>query len=102
MNSLSCWQDDQHPVARNDFGLGKTVVLDEVHHRDEMSTQRSTVTAAWSSSSYVRNCACPQTAYQRVAETKRYHIIKDRRFFSRGDVSNRLGMFFFLMPSSSP
>ena len=70
MNSLSCWQDDQYPVARNDFVLGKTVVLDEVHHRDEMSKQRSTVTAAWSSSSYVRNCAFPQTAYQRVAEKK--------------------------------
>ena len=40
--------DDQHPVVRNHFGLGKTVVLEEVHHRAEMSTQRST--AAWSSS----------------------------------------------------
>ena len=29
------------------------MVLDEVHHRAEMSTQRST--AAWSSSSYLRN-----------------------------------------------
>ena len=68
MNCLSCWRDDQHPVARNDFGLGKTVVLDEVHHRAEMSTQRST--AAWSSSSYVTNGAFPQTAYQRLAGKK--------------------------------
>ena len=40
--------------------------LDEVLHRAEMSMQRST--AAWSSASYLRNCAFPQAAYQRLAE----------------------------------
>jgi len=38
MNCLNCWRDDQHPVAQNDFGSGEAVVLDEVHHRAEMST----------------------------------------------------------------
>ena len=57
MECLSCWRDDQHLVAQNDFGQGRTVVLDEVHHRAEVSAQRST--AAWSSSSYLRNCAFP-------------------------------------------
>ena len=44
------------------------MVLDEVHQRAEMSTKRST--AAWSSSSYLRNCAFPQAACQRLAEKK--------------------------------
>ena len=81
MNSLSCWRDDQHPVARNDFGLGKTVVLDEVHHRAEMSMQRST--AAWSSFSYVTKGAFPQTAFQRLTEEKEDRFVVQMSLPSR-------------------
>ena len=46
MNCLSCWRDDQHPVAQNDFGSGETVALDEVHHHAEISFS-SIITGPW-------------------------------------------------------
>ena len=42
------------------------MVLDEVHHRAEMSTQRSTV--AWPSSSYLRNGALQEVQEENSRE----------------------------------
>ena len=61
---------------------GRTVVLDEVHHRAEMSMQRST--AAWCSSSHLRNGAFPIISPDSLEKKCTTYIISPCKSISYG------------------